>query len=54
MNDALFFKDNFDTIVKNDRVMWMRPGETPVYGVVLSIFKKEGQLCAKIKLVCWN
>lgn len=43
--------ENFDTIVKNDRVQWVRKGDTPLSGVVLSIFKKEGKLHAKIRLV---
>lgn len=37
--------------MKNDRVKWMRKDEEPLSGVVLSIFKKEGKLCAKIRLV---
>lgn len=50
----MHFTEDYDTIVKNDRVKWIRKGEEPLAGVVLSIFKKEGKLCAKIRLVIFN
>ncbi|CAL8095580.1 unnamed protein product [Orchesella dallaii] len=43
-------KDDFATIVKNDRVVWLRKDSPPLSGIVLSIFKKDGSLWVKMKL----
>ncbi|ODM96766.1 Ubiquitin carboxyl-terminal hydrolase CYLD, partial [Orchesella cincta] len=43
-------KDDFATIVKNDRVVWLKKDSPPLSGIVLSIFKRDGSLWVKLKL----